>query len=80
MTRDELAENIAREIEQHGRAEMPALDVWKVFAFNQRGPFPFNNAVEGFAKRHNWFCQPSDRPSASGIIFYPQEQSRQNII
>jgi hypothetical protein len=60
--------------------QMPTLDVWEVFAFNQRETFPFNNAVKGFAKRHNWFCQPSDMSPASGIIFYPQEQSRQNII
>ena len=73
MTREELAESIARDIAQHGRAEMPTVDVWEVFAFNQRGTFPFNNAVEGFAKRHGWRCQPSEMPPASGISFYPQE-------
>ncbi len=73
MTRDELAERIAQEIAQHGRADMPTVDVWEVFAPNQRPGFPFEHAVEGFAQRHGWGCQPSDMTPARRMIFYPQE-------
>jgi len=76
-TREELAARIAREIEQEGRAELPTVEVRKVFAVNQRGTFPFNNAVKGFANRHGWKCQPTDMPPAGGIIFFPQESQPQ---
>jgi len=77
MTREELRDRIRTEIERHGRALIPAVELWAVFsAADEDASVSFDDALRGFAMVNAWEVRRGTAAAVDHYSFHPKGQGR----